>query len=380
MPFKNYKITGSFLSEARSLVAPAPRLVDAAACIASVLLAIVFGHWIGAQMVAWAAFTAFVLMRGTFAETMVRGVLRILGTAIGAGLALLLAPIAAASVPLAMLFAGLAGAIALYGTITAKRAYAWLLFGLTFDMILLDKLEDPALDTFDFARARMLEVVAGTVACVLVSLIVSWLTRPNTASAPPAPSARMHWNPAAARHAAQAGVALALLPLLRNFAGIPELAQAGVTIIAVMIVPISSLGASGLVPVSRRVFHRAIGCILGGAMAGTVLILADGWVPLLVAGTCLGMLIGRLVETGNKMPYVGLQFTLAILIVLVPDSYSETRIEPGLERLVSILIGMALIEPVLLAWHLIAPRARQDRDQKPEAQAGTEDSTNRTGE
>ena len=343
-------------AEARALFKPGPRLVDELACIASVLLAIALAHWIGARMVSWAAFSAFVLMRGTAAETILRGILRIAGTTVGAALALLLVPLAAGSLPLAMVCAAVVGALGLYGMMTARRAYAWLLFGLTFEMILLDKLEHPDLDTFEFARTRLLEVTAGTIACVVVSVATAWLTRKGINSAPIETTPRMRWHPAAARHAAQAGVAVALLPLLRQFTGIPELAQAGVTILAVMIVPVSGLGASGLVPVSQRLLHRAIGCLSGGAMAIAVLLLAQGWVPMLVAGTCLGILIGRHIETGStRAPYIGLQFTLAILVVLVPDSYSQVRSDPGVQRLVSILIGMALLEPVLLAWHAIAP-------------------------
>lgn len=359
MTFDWQTIRRNLLAEVRAMVTPGPRLSDAVACIASVMLAIVLAHWIGARMISWAAFTAFVLMRGTARETMLRGVLRIVGTALGAGLALALAPIAARSLPVAMLCAALVGGVGLYGMLTARRAYAWLLFGLTFEMILLDKLEHPALDTIDFARTRLLEVIAGTAACVTVSVTTAWLTRNRAATAPLATTARMQWHPAAARHAAQAAIALALLPLLRHFTGIPELAQAGVTIIAVMIVPIAGLGASGLAPVSQRLLHRAIGCLSGAALAIAILVIAQGSAPVLIAGTCVGIWIGRYIETGStRAPYIGLQFTLAILVVLVPDSYAQARMDPGIDRLISIMIGMALLEPVLLAWHAFVPRTK----------------------
>jgi hypothetical protein len=54
-------------------------------------------------------------------------------------------------------------------------------------------------------------------------------------------------------------------------------------------------------------------------------------------------------------PYVGLQSTLVILVTLVPDHYASAAIGPALERLASILVGMALLEPVLLGWHLFVP-------------------------
>jgi uncharacterized membrane protein YccC len=340
----------------KGFVTPGPRMVDEAECVASILLAILLAHAIGAHSVAWAAFTGFVLMRGHVSETLLRGAMRIVGTAVGAGLALLLVPDVAGRLPVAVLAAAIVGAISLYGTLTAKRAYAWLLFGLTFEIILLDKIEHPAVDALAFAQRRLLEVGAGTVACVTVSLLSTLTVRRRWPGLMPAPAKRIGWHPAAARHAAQAGATLGLLPILHALFGIPELEQAGVTIMAVMIVPVADLSTSGLVPVSRRLFHRAVGCLGGTALAAAILLVAQGSAPLLIAGTCLGVVIGRHIENGGtRITYLGLQFTLAILVALVPDSYADAAIHPALERIASILIGMALLEPVLLLWHWLAP-------------------------
>lgn len=343
-------------AELRALVTPGPRMADEWACVASVLLAIVLAHAIGATMVAWAAFSAFVLLRSDVAETLVRGVMRIVGTALGSGLALLVVPYAARSLPLAMVAAALVGAVGLYGMITARRAYAWLLFGLTFEMILLDKIARPDLDTLGFARTRLLEVVAGTVACTVVSLAAGALAGKRWWAERKTPPDRMRWHPHAARHAAQAGLAIATLPLLHALFAIPELPQAAVTIMAVMIVPMAGIGASGFVPVSRRLLHRALGCIAGGGLALVVLLLAQGNPAVLIAGTCIGIVLGRHIENGLPgVTYLGLQFTLAVLVVLVPDSYGDAAIGPAAQRLLSVFVGMAVLEPVLLAWHFLAP-------------------------
>ncbi|MFC0204314.1 FUSC family protein [Novosphingobium soli] len=350
--------SSALVRELRTLVTPGPRMADEWACVASVMLAIVLAHAIGASMVSWAAFSAFVLLKSDIAETLLRGVMRIVGTALGSALALAVVPHAATSTPLAMLAAALVGALGLYGMLTARRAYAWLLFGLTFEMILLDKIARPDLDTFGFARTRLLEVVAGTLACTAVSLVAGALAGKRWwADRKPAPE-RMRWHPHAARHAAQAGLAIATLPLLHALFGLPELPQAAVTIMAVMIVPVAGIGASGFVPVSRRLLHRALGCIAGGALALAVLLLAQGSAPVLIAGTCIGIVLGRHIENGvSAATYIGLQFTLAVLVVLVPDSYADARIGPAVQRLVSVLVGMAVLEPVLLGWHLLAPRS-----------------------
>jgi uncharacterized membrane protein YccC len=343
----------------RRFVTPGPRMVDEIECIASVALAILLAHAIGAHNIAWAAFTGFVVMRGHVAETMLRGVLRVVGTVLGAGLALAAVPVATASLPLASAAAALVGTAGLYGMLTAKRAYAWLLFGLTFEIVLLGKLEHPAIDAIDLARTRILEVVAGTVACVVVSLLSTLTARRRWPGAATPPAARIGWDRNAARHAAQAGVTLALLPVLDAAFGIPELEQAGITIMAVMIVPVAGLGQSGLAPVTRRLLHRMVGCLGGGALAAIVLLVAHGSAPVLIAGTGLGIAIGRHIENGSAtIAYVGLQFTLAILVTLVPDSYADAAIHPALMRLLSILLGMALLEPVLLIWHVLMPAHR----------------------
>jgi uncharacterized membrane protein YccC len=349
-------LANKLFRELRTLATPGRRMADELECVASVMLAILLAHLVGARMVAWAAFTAFVLMKGPVSETLLRGVLRLIGTLLGATLAIWFERVSPGGLWTTMLATALVGGAGLYGTLTARRSYAWLLFGLTFVMIVLDKLERPAIDIRTFAVTRVLEVAAGTVACVFVSVISTLTTRRWWPATPTPAAPPVGWHPDAARHAAQAAFALGLVPLAYRYLGMPELAQAGVTIMAVMIVPVTGLGASGLAPVARRLNHRALGCLAGGVLAGAILLAAQGSVPILVAGTCLGIVIGRHIENGAaRTAYLGLQFTLAILVVLVPDDYARVAIEPGLKRLVSIFIGMAILIPILLAWHFAMP-------------------------
>ncbi|RZJ96273.1 MAG: FUSC family protein [Novosphingobium sp.] len=337
-------------------------MADELECVASVLLAIVIAHLVGAEMIAWAAFSAFVLLKGPVGETLVRAVLRMIGTFLGATLAIWFERMTNLALWQIMLAVALVGGVGLYGMLTAKRAYAFLLFGLTFLMIVLDRMENRHLDIEALALTRVLEVGAGTLACVIVSVVSTltarrWWPASLTPSTPP-----VGWHPDAARHAVQAAIALSLLPVIHLYWDIPELAQAGVTIMAVMIVPVAGLGSSGLAPVSRRLRQRAVGCLAGGLLAAAILYVAHGSVPLLVAGTCLGIVLGRHIENGStRNAYLGLQFTLAVLVVLVPDDYANVAIEPGLERMVSVFIGMAILVPILVAGHLIAPeRAAAD--------------------
>jgi uncharacterized membrane protein YccC len=125
---------------------------------------------------------------------------------------------------------------------------------------------------------------------------------------------------------------------------------------AVMLLPLSSLNASGLLSVSHRLVQRVAGCLAGSALAALILFAAQGNAPILVAGTAIGVVLGRHIENGRgAISYAGTQFTLAILVTLVPDSYAHAAIAPAVERLTGILIGMALLEPVLFIWHWLAP-------------------------
>lgn len=344
------------------------RLVDEGECVASVLLAILLAHLIGASNVSWAAFSGYMVMRGHVAESLLRGALRVVGTAAGAVLGLAVTPLVAGDILLISLALALIGGVTLYAALTGKRAYAWLFVGLTFVMILLDKVQQPEIALSAFARTRLLEVVAGTLACIAVSTISTLTLRRIWPAQRSAAAAGMGWHPHAARHAAQAAVVLLILPGLGRSLHLPALAQSAVAIMAVMLVPASSIGISGFVPVSRRLLNRVAGCFAGGLLAALFLFLGHGSAPILVLGTILGVAAGRHLENGKgTLAYAGTQFVLAVLVTLVPDHYSTAHIGPALDRLAGTLIGMALLEPVLLAWHLIAPGERKAASAEAEA-------------
>jgi uncharacterized membrane protein YccC len=347
--------------------------VDELECVASVLLAIVFGHLAGAQNISWAAFSGYMVMRGHVADTLWRGVLRIAGTGLGAALALFAAPLLQSGAAATAAALALVGGLTLYASLTRRHSYAWLFVGLTFAMIVLDQGRHPGHALAGFARTRTVEVIAGTAACVLVSLASTLTLRRRWPAVPQPPPGRLGWHADSARHAAQAALALALLPFLGLVWKRPDLTQGAVTVMAVMLIPAAGIGASALRPVSRRILLRVAGCAAGAALAAAVLLLAHspplaGLVaPVLIAGTALGVALGRHIENGQgALAYGGTQFVLAILVTLVPDSYAEAAIDPALERLVGIGAGILLLAPVLAAWHVVAPARRGDADERAE--------------
>lgn len=341
------------------------RTVDEVECIASVLLSIAAAHLLRTPHVSWAAFTGYMVMRGHVGDTFTRGVLRLLGTAVGAGMAILAVPVVAG--PLAMAAAlALVGTGSLYGALTTRRSYAWLFLGLTFAMVLLDVLERPSLSVAALARERMLATVAGTLVCVAVSTVSALTLRRLWPAVRVPPAASVGFDPHALRHAAQGGVALALLPPIASLLDLRAAAPAAITIMAVMLVPLPALADSGFDAVTRRIAQRLVGCLAGAALAGGVLLVAGAHLPLLLVGVAIGVAIGRHLENGAwTHRYVGTQFVLALLVVLVPDLGAAGTIAPALARLSGIVVGLALLEPVLLGWHLLAPARPWRRGGRP---------------
>jgi len=328
------------------------RRVDAIECVVSVLLAIALAHWTGARNVSWAAFSGYMVMRGHVSETMLRGVLRIVGTGVGAALALLLVPWAVRGPAAMSLVLAVVTLPTLYAALTAKRAYAWLFVALTFAMVVLDAAEHPGVALRALVATRVLEVSVGTLACVVVSLGSTLTLRRWWPAAAGARPKRQPWHPDALRHAAQGTLAVALLPWIAQVVRVPEIAQGAVTILAVMMVPLKGLEAGGLRTVSARLVQRVVGCVAGAAFAGVVLFVHAS-AAVMLAAVALGVAGGRMVENGrHARTYVGTQFVLAVLVTLVPDRVGDAAVAPALARLGGIAVGLAVLEPVLVGWHL----------------------------
>jgi uncharacterized membrane protein YccC len=208
----------AILNELRSLARPGPRMIDEFECVLSVLLAIIFAHALGAQNVGWAAFSGYMVMRSHVSQSLKRGSLRLAGTAAGAGVALLVAPITIGS-PFAMSLAlAVFGGFTLYFALVSKRSYAWLFTGLTFCMVLIEGMKHSGESVAPFAQSRLLEIVAGTFACILVSAASTFLVRrrlkygTQETAAQTAIRKSTLWHAGAFRHSVEAAIALAFIP------------------------------------------------------------------------------------------------------------------------------------------------------------------------
>ncbi|WP_158906859.1 FUSC family protein [Burkholderia sp. L27(2015)] len=333
-----------------------PRIIDECECVVSVLLAIAAAHLIGVRNVGWAAFSGYMVIRSDFSESLKRGSLRVMGTATGAALAWLLADRIMHSSILLSTALAVVGAVTLYFALIRRSGYAWLFAGLTFSMVLIDGMEHPGEALGVFARSRFIEVSAGTCASVLVSAVSAVSIRrkflgPGGQSVQEALILKSPlWHKAAFHNAMQGAIALAMIPWVWAWFGIEALSQSSTTILAVMMVPVASLSAAHH-PATSKLIHRFIGCSIGGLLATGILMVSHDSPLAMTLAVCIGVIVGRHVENGKLgVAYVGTQFALAFLVVLVPDTYFNVDIQPGLYRLFGIAFGMVLLEPVRLAF------------------------------
>jgi uncharacterized membrane protein YccC len=335
-------------ADLKTLLRPGPRLVDQGEAVASVLLAIGLAQLAGTRSVDWAAFSGFLVIRSQLAASAQRAAFRALGTVVGAIAGCLVAARVAGHPAWASTSLLCVVTIAMYRVLTSRRMYAWLLSGLTFLMVVVGSSMPHALPPVVFARARVAEILIGTAAGLIVSYLSSKLVRRRIPGDRPAsPASHPGWHAQAAWHAMKAGATVALLPLFRDWVPAATLTQAGITVLAVMTVPLGSLEReSGAV--STRMVHRFIGCSLGALLAMAILLTCRHSLVLMTLGVCMGVAIGRHVENGpSRYGYIGVQFALAFLVVLVPDDYSLATIRPGMERLLGILGGFALLTVTL---------------------------------
>lgn len=205
------------LLELRTLLAPGPRSFNEMECVLSVGLAILLAHGLGVRNVSWAAFSGYLVMRSQLSESFVRGALRVAGTGVGGALALVVVPVVISSTLMSSASAGLIGGLALYGALTRKRAYAWLLVGITFEMVLHDAAEHPAGSVAAFAtptgrgggrNAGLPDRQAGLTGEHWPSMACKFGPRPSAAVSPASP--RRTSCGAGCAHARPAAVALAL--------------------------------------------------------------------------------------------------------------------------------------------------------------------------
>lgn len=324
------------------------RNLDEIEVIISVFLAIIIAHFLGVKNIGWAAFSGYMVLRAHVMDTFLRGLLRIVGTVLGALLACWVEIYIVKILWINSLFLAFIGGFFLYHAMTNRFGYAWLFSGLTCTIILLDGLKVPFVHLTLFAKTRCLEVTSGTIACIIVSLVFTYIVKPtfsiqNNKNGLSNVEKFPGYRKLTVMHTIQAAIAIAVVPWLSPFFPIELLVQTAVTILVVLMIPLPGLNNKKII--SSRNFYRLFGCIVGATLASLLLPLGELNYFCTAVVIVLGLLIGRHIEnSGEAFSYVGTQLVLVFIVVMVPDHLSLLHIENGWVRLSGIILGIILIE------------------------------------
>ena len=292
----------------------------------------------------WAGVSAFICIQGSQPQSLRKAVHRVWGTALGAGVALLIFPRIAYDHAATMLLLFAAGTLAIMGSLLSRFSYAWLLGGITTVMVVLSALTDPSL-TPSFAASRSAEITLGAV----TALAVAYTLLPQSGQpAAPAPG----WGSVFGRnrhvlpHAMRTGAIVALVPLVWRVFELPNLSQMAISIGAIMAVPeLTGNPDVDQRTVAERATQRVFGCAIG-AGAGLVLLtlpwaaIFPAWLLSLMMATA----VASELQTGpHAVPTVGTQAAVAFILTVVQGGGPPLSLEPGVDRAAGMLGALVML-------------------------------------
>src|SRR5260370_25986686 len=136
-------IAGALHTEFRSLEAGGPRGTAAVGAALSVSLAVLAALLLHSDEPWWAAISAWMVTRSSLAVALSPGAMRLIGSALGAAIAVIVIGLFGYDPPpfclclFALAFAGL------IGFATSRHGYAWLIGAITGDLVMLMALDQP---------------------------------------------------------------------------------------------------------------------------------------------------------------------------------------------------------------------------------------------
>jgi uncharacterized membrane protein YccC len=363
------EIASALLTELRSLDWRGPRGLEAAEAAASVTLAVLAALAVHADAPWWAGLSAFIVSKAAPLAAVSRGIMRVIGSIVGALAALVLLRLFVyQSLPFCLSLFALS-CIGSFGFVSSRFGYAWLVGTVTACLVMLMSFDQPH-GAFNTAVNRVAEVTIGTVA----SLVVCALS-PAPAEAGATPAAGLldppplgfwrrrygdelrRWLPAHRPmlvHACRGGLTVMLMPALANWLAPVSPVTMGLTAVMVMSIPPNAILEPDSPAIIQRSAHRLVGCLLG-ALAGLACLAFVGsdfllWIVLIPPGIWLCSQI----QTGTTgVSYIGTQAMFAYLMSMVQGQGPPDSISPGLERLVGVMGGLSILFIVTLILSLV---------------------------
>ncbi|WP_288842375.1 FUSC family protein [uncultured Deefgea sp.] len=345
-------------------------LLDVAASVCSVALAIYITYLFNFEYSMWAAFSAYVVMRPFFKQTLSRGLLRIAGTLLGGACGVVLVLLFQRELnvfSVCLIFFIVSSVSAYYANVVSDQYnYAVLFFGLTFTLIVGYAFAEPQQDILHIGLMRAADVMVGSLSTIFVSAVLQFAIK-NRAMPITYPASHLPLSPTSAplhsdkQHyllfALLSGGAIALTPLLVLLGGQLIFIQAAVSILAVSNQPRTAsidLPAASM----KKIIYRALGCFSGAllGMGFNFICVYLSSYALLMLLTLVGTALGKILQDSSAdSSYMGAQFAVGLLMVSVHDSASLLNDRYGVHRFLGVMVGLAILAGMLA---LFAPRQK----------------------
>jgi uncharacterized membrane protein YccC len=332
-----------------------PRAHRATMAAAAVALAVPIGCAMNLPDVWWAAISAVISTMPTRPASVEKGLLRLVGTAAGASLAYALIGWIAYDHVACCLALFAVSSIGLLGMAVSPHGYAWMFLGVTFTLVVLVSLNDPA-QAFSIAIYRTLEVCVGITCAILVATLLA----PDANAVGATPAAPPGWHDLfgaqwpAVTYALRSGIVIAAMPVIWNTLYLPGVVTMAVTVAAVMAVP--QLPGHTLDDPSRltaKAAYRLLGCFVGGIAGLAVIVLSPTVLVLWLALLCCGVwFFVWLQDSPTGAGYVGTQAAVVYIVTLVQGEGPPLSILPGIDRFAGIVFGVVTL---LLLTALLRP-------------------------
>ncbi|NDV27345.1 FUSC family protein [Desulfovibrio sp. JC010] len=307
------------------------------------LCAVLIANWLNLEKPYWAGISALVVSRSSYDASLVKGILRIIGTICGCVLALILlgAFIGNVFAILCIIFFTSVATVVVT-EIRGKDSYAWSMSGFMIVLLSIAGLVVPQ-NIFDFAFFRTFEISLGTLMAIVMSAVFVG-SEPDENIPVTSPSANSKISPAQESELIKQAISLALamvsVPLIWRWLDLPGILQIGVTSLILLQPSPELTWRKGILRISGCVIGGSIGLLLLGTTPGHYLITwaASYWVLLLIFSY---------IDHGDpRCSYMGLQGGIALTLTLVQGLGPGTELQPPITRLCGILAALVL-------WNII---------------------------
>jgi uncharacterized membrane protein YccC len=329
-----------------------------AEAVASVVLAVYLADVFSLKQRWWVALSAYALIRASPVVVFRRCLERLAGTVMGALSGVLLAILIFPGSWLAIVALALVSGLGVYGMLGSPYAYSWILGTVTALMVLSDA--GGVVSPINLATDRVLDVAVGVLAAAAVAAVafsIERVLRSGGSSVTPPPSATGDNHepfappivacsrPSRLWQALQGTVAIALIGLINHFHALPNFAQSMVSVVAVLLVPISVLkDGHGMAAVHMRMFNRLLGCLCAALIAAPLLPLIGRTPFLCLTVLGAGVWLAAHIQSGpEEVSYIGTQFGVGFIMIFVQDRAWSTDASAALQRLMGIVVALIVL-------------------------------------